>query len=102
MSGHVRGAPPGSRSGASGYGSREGERGVMGERGGGQVSHLFVFVCMSERLENAKSHWKNDHVASHKSLASILAVFKLLYFRGSFLLSFLISQEIPENVPNSS
>ncbi|XP_065703881.1 SAFB-like transcription modulator isoform X3 [Patagioenas fasciata] len=36
VSGHVRGAPPGSRSGASGYGSREGERGVMGERGGGQ------------------------------------------------------------------
>ncbi|KAM6119501.1 LOW QUALITY PROTEIN: SAFB-like transcription modulator [Pterocles gutturalis] len=36
VSGHVRGAPPGSRSNASGYGSREGERGVMGERGGGQ------------------------------------------------------------------
>uniref|UniRef100_A0A8D0F380 SAFB like transcription modulator n=1 Tax=Strix occidentalis caurina TaxID=311401 RepID=A0A8D0F380_STROC len=36
VSGHVRGAPPGSRSSASGYGSREGERGVMGERGGGQ------------------------------------------------------------------
>ncbi|XP_025939807.1 SAFB-like transcription modulator isoform X2 [Apteryx rowi] len=35
VSGHVRGAPPGSRSSASGYGSREGERGVMGERGGG-------------------------------------------------------------------
>uniref|UniRef100_A0A8C0VIW6 SAFB like transcription modulator n=1 Tax=Cyanistes caeruleus TaxID=156563 RepID=A0A8C0VIW6_CYACU len=36
VSGHVRGAPPGSRSSASGYGGREGERGVMGERGGGQ------------------------------------------------------------------
>ncbi|XP_071297747.1 SAFB-like transcription modulator isoform X4 [Agelaius tricolor] len=36
VSGHVRGAPPGSRSSASGYGSREGERGVMGDRGGGQ------------------------------------------------------------------
>lgn len=36
MSGHVRGAPPGSRSSASSYGGREGERGVMGERGGGQ------------------------------------------------------------------
>uniref|UniRef100_A0A7M4EQF5 SAFB-like transcription modulator n=1 Tax=Crocodylus porosus TaxID=8502 RepID=A0A7M4EQF5_CROPO len=35
VSGHVRSAPPGSRSSASGYGSREGERGVMGERGGG-------------------------------------------------------------------
>ncbi|KAM9181907.1 SAFB-like transcription modulator isoform 10-T10 [Mergus octosetaceus] len=35
VSGHVRGAPPGSRSSASGYGGREGERGVMGERGGG-------------------------------------------------------------------
>ncbi|XP_015727878.1 SAFB-like transcription modulator isoform X4 [Coturnix japonica] len=35
VSGHVRGAPPGGRSSASGYGSREGERGVMGERGGG-------------------------------------------------------------------
>lgn len=44
MSGHVRGAPPGSRSSASGYGGREGERGVMGERGGGgQVSHFFLF-----------------------------------------------------------
>lgn len=55
MSGHVRGAPPGSRSSASGYGSRDGDRGVMGERGGGQVSHL-VFVCMGEGLENAESH----------------------------------------------
>ncbi|KAM4766492.1 SAFB-like transcription modulator isoform 2-T2 [Cyanocitta cristata] len=36
VSGHVRGAPPGSRSSASSYGGREGERGVMGERGGGQ------------------------------------------------------------------
>ncbi|KAJ7407958.1 SAFB-like transcription modulator isoform X1 [Pitangus sulphuratus] len=36
VSGHVRGAPPGSRSSTSGYGGREGERGVMGERGGGQ------------------------------------------------------------------
>ncbi|XP_064013587.1 SAFB-like transcription modulator isoform X2 [Pogoniulus pusillus] len=36
VSGHVRGAPPGSRSSASGYGSRDGDRGVMGERGGGQ------------------------------------------------------------------
>ncbi|XP_056355823.1 SAFB-like transcription modulator isoform X15 [Oenanthe melanoleuca] len=36
VSGHVRGAPPGSRSSASGYGGRDGERGVMGERGGGQ------------------------------------------------------------------
>ncbi|XP_027737333.1 SAFB-like transcription modulator isoform X4 [Empidonax traillii] len=36
VSGHVRGAPPGSRSSASGYGGREGERGVMAERGGGQ------------------------------------------------------------------
>uniref|UniRef100_A0A8D2M3X9 SAFB like transcription modulator n=1 Tax=Zonotrichia albicollis TaxID=44394 RepID=A0A8D2M3X9_ZONAL len=36
VSGHVRGAPPGSRSSASGYGGREGERGVMGDRGGGQ------------------------------------------------------------------
>lgn len=53
MSGHVRGAPPGSRSSASGYGSREGERGVMGERGGGQVSHLLVFVCMRDwKMQN--------------------------------------------------
>ncbi|NWI89116.1 SLTM protein, partial [Pitta sordida] len=36
VSSHVRGAPPGSRSSTSGYGGREGERGVMGERGGGQ------------------------------------------------------------------
>ncbi|XP_048173877.1 SAFB-like transcription modulator isoform X5 [Corvus hawaiiensis] len=36
VSGHMRGAPPGSRSSASSYGGREGERGVMGERGGGQ------------------------------------------------------------------
>ncbi|XP_071424291.1 SAFB-like transcription modulator isoform X9 [Pithys albifrons albifrons] len=37
VSGHVRGGPPGSRSGASGYGGREGgDRGVMAERGGGQ------------------------------------------------------------------
>uniref|UniRef100_A0A674KCQ9 SAFB-like transcription modulator n=1 Tax=Terrapene triunguis TaxID=2587831 RepID=A0A674KCQ9_9SAUR len=35
VSGHVRSAAPGSRSSASGYGSREGERGVMGERGSG-------------------------------------------------------------------
>ncbi|XP_027707414.1 SAFB-like transcription modulator isoform X3 [Vombatus ursinus] len=36
VSGHnVRGAPPGNRSSASGYGSREGERGVLGERGSG-------------------------------------------------------------------
>ncbi|XP_069851410.1 SAFB-like transcription modulator isoform X8 [Dipodomys merriami] len=34
VSGHsVRGAPPGSRSNASGYGSREGDRGVISERG---------------------------------------------------------------------
>lgn len=44
MSGHVRSAAPGSRSSASGYGSREGERGVIGERGsGGQVS---VFTAL--------------------------------------------------------
>lgn len=37
VSGHgVRGAPPGSRSGASGYGSREGDR-VIADRGGAQV-----------------------------------------------------------------
>ncbi|XP_074862841.1 SAFB-like transcription modulator isoform X2 [Carettochelys insculpta] len=35
VSGHVRSAAPSSRSSASGYGSREGERGVMGERGSG-------------------------------------------------------------------
>ncbi|XP_067412050.1 SAFB-like transcription modulator isoform X1 [Emydura macquarii macquarii] len=35
VSGHVRSAAPGSRSSASGYGSREGERGVIGERGSG-------------------------------------------------------------------
>lgn len=36
VSGHsVRGAPPGSRSGASGYGSREGDR-VIADRGGAQ------------------------------------------------------------------
>ncbi|KAM4829830.1 SAFB-like transcription modulator isoform 5-T5 [Thomomys bottae] len=36
VSGHsVRGAPPGSRSNASGYGSREGDRGVISERGSG-------------------------------------------------------------------
>ncbi|XP_039346089.1 SAFB-like transcription modulator isoform X3 [Mauremys reevesii] len=35
VSGHVRSAAPGSRSSTSGYGSREGERGVMGERGSG-------------------------------------------------------------------
>lgn len=64
MSGHVRGAPPGSRSSASGYGSRE-ERGVMGERGGGQVSHLLVFVCMSE-TGKCKITLENDRVASQK------------------------------------
>uniref|UniRef100_A0A8D1D286 SAFB-like transcription modulator n=1 Tax=Sus scrofa TaxID=9823 RepID=A0A8D1D286_PIG len=36
VSGHsVRGAPPGSRSNASGYGSREGDRGVITDRGSG-------------------------------------------------------------------
>ncbi|KAM6149870.1 SAFB-like transcription modulator isoform 5-T5 [Erethizon dorsatum] len=36
VSGHsVRGAPPGSRSNASGYGGRESERGVVSDRGGG-------------------------------------------------------------------
>ncbi|XP_048187644.1 SAFB-like transcription modulator isoform X4 [Perognathus longimembris pacificus] len=36
VSGHsVRGAPPGSRSNASGYGSRDGDRGVISERGSG-------------------------------------------------------------------
>uniref|UniRef100_A0A8C0IPI9 SAFB-like transcription modulator n=1 Tax=Chelonoidis abingdonii TaxID=106734 RepID=A0A8C0IPI9_CHEAB len=35
VSGHVRSAAPGSRSSTSGYGSREGERGVIGERGSG-------------------------------------------------------------------
>ncbi|XP_051012708.1 SAFB-like transcription modulator [Acomys russatus] len=36
VSGHsVRGAPPGSRSGASGYASREGDRGVISDRGSG-------------------------------------------------------------------
>ncbi|XP_047289002.1 SAFB-like transcription modulator isoform X12 [Homo sapiens] len=36
VSGHsVRGAPPGNRSSASGYGSREGDRGVITDRGGG-------------------------------------------------------------------
>uniref|UniRef100_A0A8C8VIP0 SAFB-like transcription modulator n=1 Tax=Pelusios castaneus TaxID=367368 RepID=A0A8C8VIP0_9SAUR len=35
VSGHVRSTAPGSRSSTSGYGSREGERGVMGERGSG-------------------------------------------------------------------
>ncbi|XP_061856286.1 SAFB-like transcription modulator isoform X2 [Colius striatus] len=36
VSGHVRGAPPGSRGSAAAYGSRDAERGVMGERGGAQ------------------------------------------------------------------
>ncbi|XP_070922881.1 SAFB-like transcription modulator isoform X11 [Macaca nemestrina] len=37
VSGHsVRGAPPGNRSSASGYGSREGDRGVITDRGGSQ------------------------------------------------------------------
>ncbi|KFP00900.1 SAFB-like transcription modulator, partial [Calypte anna] len=85
VSGHVRGAPPGSRSSASGYGSREGERGVMGERGGGQVSQLFVFV----------------HIASHKALPSTLAIFGLLCYKGSLLSGFLTSQEIAENIPSS-
>lgn len=42
VSGHsVRGAPPGSRSNASGYGGRDGDRGVISERGSGaQVSVL--------------------------------------------------------------
>ncbi|XP_040826187.1 SAFB-like transcription modulator isoform X2 [Ochotona curzoniae] len=36
VSGHsVRGAPPGSRSNASGYGGRDGDRGVISERGSG-------------------------------------------------------------------
>nr|XP_020030994.1 SAFB-like transcription modulator isoform X6 [Castor canadensis] len=36
ISGHgVRGAPPGNRSNASGYGSREGDRGVISDRGSG-------------------------------------------------------------------
>ncbi|XP_036011074.1 SAFB-like transcription modulator isoform X3 [Mus musculus] len=36
VSGHtVRGAPPGNRSSASGYGTREGERGVIADRGSG-------------------------------------------------------------------
>nr|XP_045016277.1 SAFB-like transcription modulator isoform X2 [Jaculus jaculus] len=36
VSGHsVRGAPPGNRSNASGYGSREGDRGVISDRGSG-------------------------------------------------------------------
>ncbi|XP_031202187.1 SAFB-like transcription modulator isoform X3 [Mastomys coucha] len=36
VSGHtVRGAPPGNRSSASGYGTREGERGVISDRGSG-------------------------------------------------------------------
>nr|XP_034794733.1 SAFB-like transcription modulator isoform X4 [Pan paniscus] len=36
VSGHsVRGAPPGNRSSTSGYGSREGDRGVITDRGGG-------------------------------------------------------------------
>jgi len=65
------------------------------------VSHLLVFMCMSERWENAKLHWKNGHIASSLSSASILAIFKLLYFKGSFLLGFLISQEIAENLPSS-
>ena len=40
VSGHsVRGAPPGTRSNASGYGNREGDRGVITDRGSGaQVS----------------------------------------------------------------
>lgn len=56
VSGHVRGAPPGSRSSASGYGSREGERGVMGERGGGgQVSNS-LFMHEAGRNWEIKNH----------------------------------------------
>ncbi|XP_054974043.1 SAFB-like transcription modulator isoform X6 [Sorex araneus] len=35
VSGHVRGAPPGARSNASGYGSRDGDRGIITDRGSG-------------------------------------------------------------------
>lgn len=59
MSGHVRGAPPGGRSSASGYGSREGERGVMGERGGGgQVSNSFFML-----IHEAGRNWEIQHHA---------------------------------------
>lgn len=67
MSGHVRGAPPGGRSSASGYGSREGERGVMGERGGGgQVSNsFFMLIHEAGKLGNTTSCWKNEWTTQH-------------------------------------
>uniref|UniRef100_A0A663LY29 SAFB like transcription modulator n=1 Tax=Athene cunicularia TaxID=194338 RepID=A0A663LY29_ATHCN len=57
VSGHVRGAPPGSRSSASGYGSREGERGVMGERGGGQHYEDRHVVERHSRETGPRKEW---------------------------------------------
>lgn len=53
VSGHtVRGAPTGSRSSTSGYGSRETERGVMERGSGGQVGQLSPLA--SQRVSAAK------------------------------------------------
>lgn len=73
---------------------------MMGERGGGQVSHLLVFVSMKERLENADSCRKNDHTASLKLFTSILAIFNSVFFMLKVL--FLITQEIAKNLPCSA
>lgn len=43
VSGHsVRGAPPGNRSNASGYGNREGDRGVITDRGSGAQVNAYA------------------------------------------------------------
>ncbi|XP_051484450.1 SAFB-like transcription modulator isoform X7 [Apus apus] len=57
VSGHVRGAPPGSRSSASGYGSREGERGVMGERGGQHYNEDRHVVERHSRETGPRKEW---------------------------------------------
>ena len=69
VSGHsVRGAPPGNRSSASGYGSREGDRGVA--------------VLVDDRYSEPKyralfpAHWKGvQYTAEPRSLAEIVRRF---------------------------
>uniref|UniRef100_A0A8C3UM82 SAFB-like transcription modulator n=1 Tax=Catharus ustulatus TaxID=91951 RepID=A0A8C3UM82_CATUS len=57
VSGHVRGAPPGSRSSASGYGGREGERGVMGDRGGQHYNEDRHVVERHSRETGPRKEW---------------------------------------------
>lgn len=66
---------------------------MMGDRGG-QVSHLLVFLGLKERLENAESCWKSDHIASSKLFTSILPIFSLFKEKVLFY-------EIAEKFPYS-